>query len=269
VPDPSSPYADLDRPPLRYAEIARALEYPWTAIELHDEVASTNTVAADAARAGAQSGLVVVAETQTAGRGRRERHWESPPRAGLTMSLMVRPEVEQASWSLLSLVAGVGAAEALRARTALDVGLKWPNDLLIDGRKVGGLLAEMVGTAVVVGMGVNVTTRAEELPSKGATSLAVAGAESRDRLPLLLAILRAVGHEYVEWSSAGGAARAFLPAYRRLCTTIGQPVRAELPDGTSVVGRAVDVDESGLLVVDVDGDIRTLAAADVVHLLPA
>ncbi len=265
----TSPYAHLDRPPLRYAQIERALEDPWTVVELHEEVASTNTVAADAARAGAASGLVVVAETQTAGRGRRDRQWESPPWAGLTMSVMLRPDVDVASWSLLPLLVGVATAEALRERTALDVALKWPNDLLIDGRKVGGLLAEMIGTAVVVGLGVNVTTRTAELPPTGATSLVLAGAETTDRLPLLLAILRAIGREYAEWSAGGGAADSFLPAYRRLCTTIGQPVRADLPDGSAIVGRAIDVDRSGLLVLDVDGRLTALAAADVVHLLPA
>lgn len=266
---PSSPYSDLDRPPLRRAQLDRALTDPWTRIDLHDETGSTNSLAADAARAGAAGGLVVIAEVQTGGRGRLGREWVSPPRAGLTMSLLLRPAARAGHWPWLLTLVAVAAARALRERTEIDVQLKWPNDLVVDGRKLGGLLAEIVDDAVVVGIGVNVTTRRAELPRPDATSLALEGARGTDRLPLLVSMLRQIGSDYLEWEGAGGEPATLLAAYRDVCTTIGRRVRAELPDGSTVEGEAVDVDENGHLVIDVAGRHRSVAAADVVHLRTA
>jgi BirA family biotin operon repressor/biotin-[acetyl-CoA-carboxylase] ligase len=268
VTSPPSRYADLDRPPLRGTDLGRACQPPWTAVELYDEVESTNHVAADAARDG-KTGLVVVAELQTGGRGRLGRQWVSPPRAGLTLSMLVRPVVPAAHWPWLPGLVCVAAARALRERTEVDVRLKWPNDLVVADRKLGGLLAEAVDSAVVIGIGINVTTRPAELPRPDATSLAMEGAVTTDRLPLLLALLRQVGTDYLAWSAAGGDPDAVLSAYRELCTTIGRRVRVELPGGSAVEGEAVDVDARGHLVVDVGGAHRAVAAADVVHLRPA
>lgn len=269
MPSPPSPYADLDRPPLRRSGVDRACTPPWTSIELYDAVESTNQIAADAARAGRDSGFVVVAEVQTGGRGRLGRQWVSPPRAGLTLSMLLRPEAPVAQWPWLLGLVAVAAATALQDRTEVDVRLKWPNDLVVDGRKLGGLLGEVVDDAVVIGIGVNVTTRRAELPRTDATSLALEGADATDRLPLLLSLLRQVGSDYLAWNGGGGAPGPLLAAYRGLCTTIGQRVRAEGQDGTAIEGEAVDIDISGHLVVDVDGVHRAIAAGDVVHLRPA
>ena len=265
----ASPYADLDRPPLRRAALERAVAAPWTAIELHDEVGSTNQVAAERARAGAGSGLVVIAETQSAGRGRLGRDWTSPPRAGLTFSLLLRPEAAAAHWPWLQGLVAVAAARAITERTEIDVRLKWPNDLVVADRKLGGLLAEVVADAVVLGLGVNVSTRRAELPRADATSLALEGADTVDRLPLLLSLLRQIGVDYLAWNDAGGAPEVLRAAYLDLCTTIGQQVRAELPDGSAIEGEAVDVDIRGHLVIDAGGVHRAIAAGDVVHLRPA
>lgn len=236
---------------------------------MYDEVDSTNRVAADAARAGRAGGLVVVADSQTGGRGRLGRTWRSPPRAGLTLSMLLRPAPPAASWPCLISLVAVAAATAITERTEIDVRLKWPNDLLVGGRKLGGLLAEVVDGAVVIGIGVNVTTRRAELPRPDATSLQLEGAEATDRLPLLLALLRQVGGDYLAWSEAGGASGSMLATYRSLCTTLGQQVRAELPDGSVVEGQAVDIDEAGHLVIDAAGVRRVVAAGDVVHLRSA
>jgi len=268
VPDQSSPYADLDRPPLRRAALLRALSAPWTDIEVYAEVDSTNRVTVDAARAGRSEGLVVVAELQTGGRGRLGREWVSPARAGLTLSLLLRPDVPPARRSWLTALVALAAAVAVSERSGLDVAVKWPNDLVVDDRKLGGLLAEVAGDAVVVGLGLNVTTRRGELPRADATSLALEGADATDRQPLLLAILRAVGASYGEWLRSGGETEPLRSAYRPRCATIGRPVRVELPGGASVEGVAVDIDDDGRLVVDTHGRRESFSAGDVVHLRP-
>ncbi|SCL35990.1 BirA family transcriptional regulator, biotin operon repressor / biotin-[acetyl-CoA-carboxylase] ligase [Micromonospora pallida] len=154
---PGSPYTDLDRPPLSAARLRRALVAPygpWRRLELRAETGSTNADVAEAARAGEPEGLVVVAERQTAGRGRRGRVWQSPPRAGIAASVLLRPgeAVPERGWSpvpaagygWLPLLAGVALVEAVARLAELDARLKWPNDLLLDDAKCAGVLAEAV-----------------------------------------------------------------------------------------------------------------------------
>lgn len=247
----------------------------WRDVRVVAATGSTNADVAAAARAGAPEGLVVVAEQQHAGRGRLGRSWVSPPRAALTLSMLFRPgaAVPAAARPLLPLLVATAVAGAASERTDVDVRLKWPNDLVVpaaDGdHKVAGLLAEVVADAVVVGVGLNVSTRRDELPRADATSLALACGQPVDRLPLLLAILRALERSYAAWRASGGAADAVLPAYRRLCATLGRRVRVELPGGAMLVGEAVDVDGAGRLVVATDGERHVLSAGDVVHLRPA
>jgi len=177
-------YGDLDRPPLRAGALNRALEQDGFRLEVLDATTSTNAVVAERARAGEPHGLVVVAEEQTQGRGRLDRSWLSPPRAGLTFSMLIRP-TGPLSW--VPLLAGVGVAQALRRQCEVDAVLKWPNDVLLVERKVCGLLAEAgpeMDGAVVLGIGLNVTTRRDELPVAEATSLALEGATTTDRRPL-------------------------------------------------------------------------------------
>ncbi len=230
------------------------------------ETGSTNAVAAAAALAGAAAGLVVVAEHQTGGRGRLDRSWESPPRAGLTFSVLLRPAVPRDRWAVLTLLAAGAAAAAVRQQVDVAAGVKWPNDLVVGDRKLAGLLAEVVGDAVVIGMGINVSTRSAELPA-GATSLAVESGRAIDRPPVLLAVLRALATAYDGWEAAGGNAATALSAYRELSATLGREVRASLPAGVTLAGRAVEIDPTGRLVLELaNGERRTLAAADVVHL---
>jgi BirA family biotin operon repressor/biotin-[acetyl-CoA-carboxylase] ligase len=153
--------------------------------------------------------------------------------------------------------------DALAGVARIDAVLKWPNDVLVpDGGKLAGILAERAGTAIALGVGLNVTTDAAELPA-GATSLRLAGAASTDREPLLKAILRALDGRYAAWLAGA------VPAadYRRRCATIGRRVRVELPDGGAITGQAADVDEHGRLVLREDAGARhELSAGDVVHL---
>ncbi len=247
-------YADLSRPPLVAAPLARALAPDGWRVEVLEETTSTNAVVAERAEAGEPEGLVVVAERQTSGRGRLDRQWVSPPRAGLTFSVLLRPDLATAGW--LPLLGGLAVADALRDRCGVDAVLKWPNDVLVGERKVCGLLAQVAGGGVVLGIGLNVTTREDELPpDRPATSLQLAGATTTDRDTLLRAVLR---------SLRSTLADADEDAYRARCSTIGRRVRVELAD-TAVEGTATAVDDDGRIVVDG----RHYGAGDVVHLRPA
>ncbi len=268
-------YADLDRPPLlaRVLRSAVIRVAPWRELHVLGEVGSTNDVVSAAARAGEPEGLVVIAESQTGGRGRLGREWVSPPRAGLTLSVLLRPAVPADRLSWLPLLVGAAAGRAVAERSGLDVRLKWPNDLIVEDRKLGGVLAEVVGDAVVVGIGLNVSTRRDELPRANATSvgaeLATSGrveGKAADRAPLLLALLRAIGPDYLDWVAANGASEDVGPRYRAICSSVGRRVVVSLPSGESVTGDVLDVDELGrLVVVRADGSVVSFTAGDVTH----
>lgn len=268
----TSPYRDLLRPPLSEPALRRALLVPgglWTDLVVRTSTGSTNADVAAAARAGAAEGLVVVAESQTGGRGRLDRRWISPSRAGLAVSVLLRPRgVPTGRYGWIPLLAGVALAGAVRRIAAVAAALKWPNDLLIDGRKCAGILAEAVPAGVVVGIGLNVTLRADELPTPAATSLLLAGARCTDRDPLLRALLRDLATWYARWRDVAGdpVACGLRAAYRDRCATLGRRVAVSLPTGATVTGTATDLDPDGRLVVTTgDGTVTPLAAGDVVH----
>jgi BirA family biotin operon repressor/biotin-[acetyl-CoA-carboxylase] ligase len=284
---PASPYSNLERPPLRAAALSRAVVTPeglWTRLDLVAETGSTNADAAAAAQAGAPEGLVVVAERQTAGRGRQGRTWSAPARAGIATSVLLRPAeaVAERGWSpvpmgrygWLPLLAGVALAEAVARLAEVEAVLKWPNDLLIHGAKCAGILAEAApGNAVVIGIGLNVTQAADELPDDPtgppATSLKLAGAAATDRDPLLRAMLRSLAGWYGRWRAAGGDADAagLRTAYLMSCSTPGREVRVLLPGGAELTGTATTVDGEGRLVIrGADGAATAVAAGDVLHL---
>ena len=268
----ASPYSQLDRPPLSGAALRRALLVPdglWNEIVVTAETGSTNADVAAAARGGAAEGLVVVAERQTAGRGRLDRQWISPPRAGLAFSALLRPrDVPVSRYAWLPLLAGVALVETVRRLGEVDAGLKWPNDLLIGDRKCAGILAESVGDGVVLGIGLNVSLREEELPTPDATSLLLAGSACTDRDPLLRALLRTLASWYDRWCEAAGDpdTSGLSAAYHLHCRTLGRRVSLALPDTTTAAGVASDVDSSGRLVVTgPDGRSTAVAAGDVIH----
>ena len=227
---------------------------------------STNADLVAAARAGEESGLVLLAEEQTSGRGRLDRTWQSPARAGLLMSVLLRPPVPAAALPLVPLLSGVAVVETACGVGGVEAAVKWPNDVLVGGRKLAGVLVERVDNAVVVGVGLNVSTRPTELPIEMATSLGIEGGTT-DRATLAKELLRALARWYVGFCDAGGAASSVLPAYREVCESIGRPVALALPDGRSVTGVVTDVDDAGLLVLrDQDGQLTRWSAGDVVHL---
>jgi len=241
-------------------------------VDVVDRTGSTNSDLAVAASAGAPEGTVLVAEEQDAGRGRIGRSWTSPPGAGLTFSVLLRPvEVPRERWGWLPLLAGVALASSVHAVAGVDTWLKWPNDLLVGARpaKAAGLLAEATADGVVLGVGLNVTLTAAELPPDrpDTTSLALAGARVTDRAVLLPAILDRLAGEYASWREHRGDAVAagLLDAYRERCDTLGREVRVEVPAGAPLLGVATDVDAEGRLVVGT----THVAAGDVIHVRPA
>jgi BirA family biotin operon repressor/biotin-[acetyl-CoA-carboxylase] ligase len=261
----SDAFSDLSRPRLSEQRLRHDLAGDLWRVSVVESAVSTNATVADAARAGEPEGFVLVAEQQTSGRGRLDRRWESPARAGLTFSALLRPSLEPAQLSLLPLIAGLATVEGLLSVSQVDAMLKWPNDVLVDGFKLGGLLVEVAGGAVVVGIGLNVSTREDELPVPTATSLLLCGGVT-DREPLLKEVLRSLARRYSEWRQSGDPV-SVLPAYRERCETIGREVEVELPGGDMVRGTAVDVDDGGRLVVDEaeSGQRRAFLVGDVTH----
>jgi BirA family biotin operon repressor/biotin-[acetyl-CoA-carboxylase] ligase len=260
----------------------------WRVVDVVAETGSTNAdLAARAVADNLAEGVVLASDHQTAGRGRLDRQWTSPPRSGLAVSVLLAPrEVDAARWSWLTLLTGLAMVDVLQGVAGLPARLKWPNDVLVPASshgehtpgpatrpaKVCGILAELVvtpgGTSAVIGAGLNVSLAQDELPVPSATSLLLAGAATTDREVLLRAYLRALEHRYDRWRSALGDPRAsgIGAAYREACSTIGRQVLVQLPSGTTVEGEAEGVDDSGrLLVNDIRGHQHALAAGDVVR----
>lgn len=275
------------RPPLR-AEFLRELLVtpagPLARLEVVPESASTNAELARAVAAdpGAwPAPALLVAEHQPGGRGRLGRSWTTPPRAALLGSLLLRPDVPRETLSWLPLLAGLATARALRATAGVDAVVKWPNDVLVPDpgegdpaplRKVAGILAEVLPDGgVVVGVGLNVSQRRDELPVPTATSLALAGAATTDREIVLVALHEAFGEVLVRWQDAGGDAHAAgLDAdCAEVSATLGTRVRVERVAGGDVVGLATGLaPDGGLVVREDDGTSSVHRSGDVHHLRP-
>ncbi|MEU2305311.1 MULTISPECIES: biotin--[acetyl-CoA-carboxylase] ligase [Streptomyces] len=275
-------WSDLDRPPLNATALRRALVREgglWSGLEVVQRTGSTNDdLVARVAAGPVPEGAVLVAEEQTTGKGRLDRRWSAPPRSGLFVSVLLRPAgVPVERWGWLPLLTGVAVATGLARAAGVDMALKWPNDLLVtvDGeeRKAGGILLERAGDdGVVIGFGLNVSLRADELPVAGAGSLLLAGAVNTDRDPLLRAVLRSLETWYGRWRAADGdpAACGLQEAYAAGCATLGRTVRAQLPGDRDLVGEAVAVDGDGRLVIaTAEGVQAPVGAGDIVHLRPA
>lgn len=246
----------------RHSLLGRSFRY-------YDEIESTNLEAKSLAVDGAPEGTVVIAETQTAGRGRLGRRWLSPAGKGLLFSVVLRPAIPMADAHLLTLVAAVATAEAVEDQAGLDVSIKWPNDLFLGDRKVGGILLEVSGEQdevdwIVVGIGINVNTEYAELPvplRRSAVSLKMAGGAAVDRSELLARILLALEAHYVaavregfDRALSGFRSRDYLRARTvSVCTREG-----------SIVGEATGIDDRGALLVELPHrHVRRFHAGDV------
>jgi BirA family biotin operon repressor/biotin-[acetyl-CoA-carboxylase] ligase len=245
----------------------------WREVRVVGETGSTNADLLAEARSGAGEGLVLVAEEQTAGRGRLGRRWISAPRSALTFSVLLRPVgVPTALLGWLPLLAGVAIAAALRETAGVNAALKWPNDVIADGAKLAGILAERWGDAIVLGTGINVFQRRDELPVPTATSLLLAapgaGVDTRERL--LTAVLDELARRYRAWldqpqpGDPGGC--GLREEYLRLSDTVGEEVTVLLPGGQDLTGTAVGIDVAGRLEVRTSAGLVQVSAGDVVHL---
>lgn len=273
---------------------------PWRRVDVLPLVDSTNAVSL----AEPTPWRLVVAEAQDSGRGRHARVWVSPPGSSVAMSLTVPLPARAEEWGWVPLVTGLAVRDALGSLARqhggrLEVALKWPNDVLVrptDGgdatadlpaahgasttdagdpgefRKVCGILCESVDGMVVAGVGVNVTVPAADLPVPTATSLDLAGLVVA-REDVVVAVAEAFATRYAALIDGGSALATVQRDYREACSTVGMRVRIHLPGGPDDVrdleGHAVDLDPSGCLVVEVDGERRIFAAGDVVHVRPA
>lgn len=257
--------------PLELDELVTAAGTGWS-VTLYETATSTNALAAQGPDgAGAVADTIVVADHQTAGRGRLDRTWETPPGSALTFSAVVDPGLADHDWPLLPLAVALAVADGVRRAGEVPVELKWPNDLLIsrpDGTsgKVAGILLERVpgvdGTPLaVIGIGINVGLVAEDLPVPTATSLAIAGS-TVDRTAVFAAVLPALAG-VLDSLRAGPA--AVLERYRTECATIGRDVTVHLPDGETLIGPATGLDRNGRLLVAG----QAVGAGDVVHVRPA
>lgn len=224
---------------------------------------STNRLLSE--RPNSPEGTTIVAEIQSAGRGRLGRSWESPWGSGVWMSVLVRPaDQPRPAWTWLPLITALAVRDALSQACALDCGLKWPNDLVRGGaevRKLGGILVEVVSPdAVVLGIGVNMSLTQAELPTPAATSVVLEGG-APDREAFVVAVQSALANRLASWR------RGELPLgdYRAACVTIGREVSVQLPDGSELVGLAEGIADDGRLMVRQGANTVIVAAGDVIH----
>jgi BirA family transcriptional regulator, biotin operon repressor / biotin---[acetyl-CoA-carboxylase] ligase len=248
------------------------LTAPWRRLDVVTETGSTNVDLLARAAAGEDiDGAVLIAEHQTAGRGRGGRGWAGVARSQIILSVGIgASQVDSAAWGLVPLAAGLAVLDMLDAVGGIDAGLKWPNDVLVGDRKLAGILAEVASPnpLIVVGIGVNITLRAEEIDDAVATSLTQLGVENPDRDRLVRVLLDGLGARIASWRNAGGPDAALLADYRARSLTIGSRVRAILPGDREIVGVARDIDEQGRLRIDADGTAVEVSAGDVIHLRP-
>lgn len=236
----------------------------WRAEPVVDSTGSTNADLADLARSGAPGGVVLVAGHQAQGRGRLARSWSAPPNTSVACSVLIEPQRAPDVWGWLPLIVGVAVAEGIQQATHLDARLKWPNDVLIEDRKVCGILCEVVTSGadprVVLGFGINVALAADELPVPTATSTMLAGSDT-SATAIVVTVLGRLKALLSAWETGAELRDAYLP----LSATVGHQVEVH-SGSTSIVGEAVDIDAQGGLVVVTAGTRRTFIAGDVVHL---
>jgi BirA family biotin operon repressor/biotin-[acetyl-CoA-carboxylase] ligase len=237
-------------------------------LRLYDVVDSTQTIAKQLAAEGAPEGTVVIAEQQTAGRGRMGRAWHSPKGKGIWMSLLLKPRIPIHFTPQLTLLVAVAVCRTLRRVAGVTAAIKWPNDLLIDGRKVCGILLEITAEderlrSVIAGIGISVNLTEDDYPEHLkpiATSLRIAAGKEFDRTELIAAVLEEFERIYRLYHEEG-----FEPirtAWEALTISLGRGIRAGSPKGV-VEGTALEIDDMGALVVrQADGQIVKLYSAD-------
>jgi len=240
-----------------------SVEYGLSApigIEYHDTIANTNDRARELAVAG-ESDIAVLADEQIGARGRLDREYASPS-GGIWLSLLRRPDLPPSEAPIYTLAAAVATAEALEA-VGVDAGIKWPNDILVDGEKIVGILTEMEGEAgrvswIIVGIGINANIDADAVPETATTIREQVG--DVDRASLTRAVLE-------RFEELTATPESVLPAWREAAITLGERVRVETARG-DVVGKATDIEFPGRLVIETETGTERVSTGDCEHLRP-
>jgi len=241
--------------------IGRAAKHPN---ELWESIDSTNNRAAQLAASGAPEGVLVLARQQTAGRGRHGRVWVTPPDAGIALSVILRPQIALTRLPLVTLATGTAVARAIEASVGVRVGLKWVNDLILNGRKLGGILAEMPGQSLIIGIGINLRFSQSDVPQELVDRIEwlerVVGKPVDPNL-VVLELARKLEEAYQMLLS--GKVDEIISAWKSYSVTIGQDI--ETKNGDKVIrGRAVDITTSGALVLQLeDGSTTELYAGEI------
>ena len=241
----------------------------WRGVDVVGQTGSTNADLIARSAAGEDiGGAVLLAEYQSAGRGRHGRSWSAPARSQISMSVGVDTAgIPPEGWGWLPLLTGLAVAQTVRER-GVDAGLKWPNDVLVGTGKLAGILAEVAAPVIVIGLGLNVSLTSDELPDPNAVSLKMLGQDA-NRTALAVALLHALDDRLASWRAGKGADAGLVADYCSASTTIGTKVRAILPGGSEIVGTATGIDSSGRLLIDDAGTTVTVSAGDITHLRPA
>lgn len=239
-------------------------------VNFHDELESTNKLAREMAEGDCSEGTVVVANRQTGGIGRMRRKWESPP-GGLYLSVVLKPEISPDQAAALPLIAGLAVTKAVSATALLETSLKWPNDVLIDERKVCGILVESATKGetmeyVVIGVGINANVDTSIFPdefSGNSISLMEKAGKEIDRGELLRNVLYFLDMTYARFLNDG--VLQLLDEWTERSSTVGREVMISTRDG-QILGKAVGLDDTGALLLSRDGDMIRIAEGDCVHL---
>lgn len=250
----------------------------WRSVTVFSEIASTNSVGMALAAAGCPTGVILVTDLQTAGRGRLDRSWQAPAGTSAMFSVVLRPSPGEREWGVLPLLTGVAVCEAIEFVTGLRASLKWPNDVVIRaedapsgrGGKVGGILAERdaASGAIVMGVGINVDLAEQDLPVPTATSLTLAGVPRPRRAKLAGRALSRIEHWYTAWDAVGtdpAAVDRLLGGYRDRCLSVGAELRVQRPGAEDLVGVGAGIGPHGELLVDSGGAQVPVVVGDVLH----
>jgi BirA family biotin operon repressor/biotin-[acetyl-CoA-carboxylase] ligase len=247
------------RAPLNKSIIDGKISQYWR-VSVVDLTASTQSDLAELVNSSvAKSGELIVAEFQSAGRGRLDRTFEAPPQSALLFSFYLKPKRVQSDWSFLSFLAAIAMHEVISENTSETVTLKWPNDILIGEKKVAGLLAQQISDGVIIGIGLNVAMNTAELPVPTAISLALADSKNLDRNSLLINFLNQFENIFNQWESGTN----FIEKYHQISATIGRKVRVEVIGRDPIEGDAVAISAQGALILSDGFEVNV---GDIVHL---
>jgi BirA family biotin operon repressor/biotin-[acetyl-CoA-carboxylase] ligase len=248
------------RTPLDEAEINSKITPYWRVSVVELTGSTQNDLLQLVESKNALDGQVIVTEYQSNGRGRLDRTFEAPAQSALLFSFYIKPRKQRSEWGFIPLIAGLSLVRAITTiDTAMNVSLKWPNDLLINEKKCAGIIAQTSQEGIVVGIGLNVSMTSNELPVPNATSLAIEGSTITDRNLLLSQILNTFAELFEAWEEGS----ELLNEYANASSTIGKKVRIDLPGGENIEATVAHISHSGELVLD---NGRHVSAGDVIHL---